>query len=52
MADSDSDLLAEWKAAFTRADVDGSGVVDASELGNMLRYYGANPTETEVGCPP
>jgi calmodulin len=38
----------EAKELFSLFDRDGNGLIDARELGTLIRSLGENPTETEV----
>ena len=40
----------EFREAFELFDLDGSGNIDARELGTVLRSLGANPSDAEVAA--
>ncbi|OAD71097.1 calmodulin [Phycomyces blakesleeanus NRRL 1555(-)] len=41
-------LFAEWKEAFSLYDKKGNSTVSSSNLGDLLRGLGQNPTQAEV----
>ena len=42
--------LQDFRNAFSRFDADGSGSIDARELGSVMRMLGDNPTVVEVAA--